>query len=29
MAKEHETTSSQDIRLYRDLVDWYPLLTPT
>ena len=28
MEKERETTSSQDIRLYRDLTDWYPLLTP-
>ena len=28
MFKEHETTSSQAIRLYRDLADWYPLLTP-
>lgn len=28
MAKEHETTSSQALRLYRDLADWYPLLTP-
>lgn len=28
MAKERETTSSQAPRLYRDLADWYPLLTP-
>lgn len=28
MAKEPETTSSQALRLYRDLADWYPLLTP-
>ena len=28
MAKEHETTSGQNIRLYRELADWYPLLTP-
>jgi|LDZT01.1.fsa_nt_gi SAM-dependent methyltransferase len=28
MAKEPETTSSQPLRLYRDLADWYPLLTP-
>jgi SAM-dependent methyltransferase len=26
--KKHETTSSQVPRLYRDLADWYPLLTP-
>ena len=26
--KNHETTSSQVPRLYRDLADWYPLLTP-
>ena len=25
---EHETSSSQPLRLYRDLADWYPLLTP-
>jgi len=28
MAIENETTSSQALRLYRDLADWYPLLTP-
>lgn len=28
MAIEHETNSSQALRLYRDLADWYPLLTP-
>jgi hypothetical protein len=28
MAIENETTSTQAIRLYRDLADWYPLLTP-
>ncbi len=28
MAIENETTSSQTLRLYRDLADWYPLLTP-
>jgi hypothetical protein len=28
MAKEPETISTQAIRLYRDLADWYPLLTP-
>jgi len=28
MAMENETTSSQTLRLYRDLADWYPLLTP-
>ena len=27
-AKEQETTSSHVPRLYRDLADWYPLLTP-
>ena len=26
--RNHETTSSQTLRLYRDLADWYPLLTP-
>ena len=28
MAIENETTSRQTLRLYRDLADWYPLLTP-
>lgn len=28
MAKEHETASRRVPRLYRDLADWYPLLTP-
>lgn len=28
MAIENETTSNQTLRLYRDLADWYPLLTP-
>jgi SAM-dependent methyltransferase len=28
MAKQHETTSTQNLRLYRDLADWCPLLTP-
>lgn len=28
MAMEHETTPSRPLRLYRDLADWYPLLTP-
>lgn len=28
MTPEHETTSSQVPNLYRDLADWYPLLTP-
>ncbi|HSW38469.1 MAG TPA: class I SAM-dependent methyltransferase [Acidobacteriota bacterium] len=28
MAMKNETTSSQPLRLYRDLADWYPLLTP-
>ncbi len=28
MAIEIETTSSQAIRLYRELADWYLLLTP-
>ena len=28
VVKKHETTSSQVPRLYRDLADWYPLLTP-
>jgi len=28
MTIENETTSAQTIRLYRDLADWYPLLTP-
>ena len=28
MAIGIETTSSQAIRLYRELADWYPLLTP-
>jgi SAM-dependent methyltransferase len=28
MVKKHETTSSQALRLYRELADWYPLLTP-
>ena len=28
MNKEHETTSCQAIRLYRDLANWYTLLTP-
>lgn len=28
MPIENETTSSQTLRLYRDLADWYPLLTP-
>lgn len=28
MAIENETTSSQALRLYRDLADWYPILTP-
>jgi len=28
MAMENETSSTQAIRLYRELADWYPLLTP-
>lgn len=28
MVDKHQTTSTQAIRLYRDLADWYPLLTP-
>ena len=28
MEKMPEATSTQDIRLYRDLADWFPLLTP-
>jgi SAM-dependent methyltransferase len=28
MVTEHQTTPSQVIRLYRELADWYPLLTP-
>lgn len=28
MEMRHETTTNQAPRLYRDLVDWYPLLTP-
>lgn len=28
MAKEQEVTSTEVIRLYRELADWYPLLTP-
>lgn len=28
MARKNETASSQTLRLYRDLADWYPLLTP-
>jgi len=28
MAVKNETTSTQALRLYRDLADWYPLLTP-
>lgn len=28
MARQPEPTSSQALRLYRDLADWYPLLTP-
>ena len=28
MADKHQTTSTQALRLYRDLADWYPLLTP-
>lgn len=28
MAMEKEAASTQAIRLYRDLADWYPLLTP-
>ena len=28
MGLGNETTSTQAIRLYRDLADWYPLLTP-
>lgn len=28
MAEKHLTTSTQALRLYRDLADWYPLLTP-
>ena len=28
MVDKHQTTSTQAIRRYRDLTDWYPLLTP-
>jgi SAM-dependent methyltransferase len=28
MTPENQATSTQTIRLYRDLADWYPLLTP-
>lgn len=28
MANKHKTASNQTLRLYRDLADWYPLLTP-
>ncbi len=28
MATEHEMTPNRPLRLYRDLADWYPLLTP-
>src|SRR5512135_1997352 len=28
MANGNETSSNQALRLYRDLADWYPLLTP-
>lgn len=28
MAKKSEATSSQTLKLYRELADWYPLLTP-
>ncbi len=28
MVDKHQTTSNQAIRFYRDLADWYPLLTP-
>lgn len=28
MATENEISSNQTLRLYRDLADWYPLLTP-
>jgi len=28
MVDKHQITSTQAIRLYRDLADWYPLLTP-
>lgn len=28
MSMEHEAVSVQALRLYRDLADWYPLLTP-
>jgi SAM-dependent methyltransferase len=28
MVDKHQTTSTQAIRLYRDLADWYSLLTP-
>lgn len=28
MATENEISSNQALRLYRDLADWYPLLTP-
>jgi len=28
MAKKRETAPNRALRLYRDLADWYPLLTP-
>lgn len=28
MSLDHDTSSVQQLRLYRDLADWYPLLTP-
>jgi len=28
MTRNNETTSNQALRLYRDLADWYPLMTP-
>lgn len=28
MVMEHDMTPNQGLRLYRDLADWYPLLTP-
>jgi len=28
MTEKHQTSSTQALRLYRDLADWYPLLTP-